>query len=380
MINQEPEKNVKGVTLVISSLECGGAERVLKNMTDFWVKQGRPVTVITLFTKELDFFVLDEKVTRIDLGLTNKKFSLMPALFNVLRVASKLRKSIKTANNRFVISFLCRTNVLTLLVTRFMSAKIIVTEHTDPTQRQLGGIINHMRKALYPKASAVVVLTENVKTNWADKFLDPAKAKVIPNPIVKPDEIDAALSFELPPRYIVTMGRMISDKGHLLLLKAFVKVSKEFPGLSLVVLGDGPERSRLEKEIESYGLVDRVVLPGRIHNIAPVMKGAECFVLSSLREGFPLAMAEAMNLGLVPVSFNCPSGPAEIIRDGVDGILVPMGDTDALASAVSELLNDPDRRKEMGLLAEEGISDRFSVSVVMRQWDDLLASCAEEES
>ena len=370
---------LKGVTLVISSLECGGAERVLKNMTDFWVEQGRPVTVITLFSKELDFFELDDKVVRIDLGLTNKKFSFIASLFNVFSIATKLRKSIKVANNRFIISFLCRTNLLALLVTRFMSVKVIVTEHTDPTQRNLGSIVNYMRKILYPKATAIVVLTENVKINWADKFFDPDKVKVIPNPIVKPSEVSADLSFELPPRYIVTMGRMIPDKGHLLLLKAFVKVYKDFPDLSLVILGDGPERTRLEEEVISYGLTDRVVLPGRIHDIASVMQGADCFILSSLREGFPLAMAEAMRFGIVPVSFDCPSGPADIIRDGVDGILVPVGDTDALALAISELLSNPGRRKQMGIAAAEGINERFSASVIMQQWDDLLASCVEEQ-
>ena len=379
MIKQEPDNIVDGVTLVISSLECGGAEKVLKNMSDYWVQQGRPITVITLFSKELDFFELDNNVTRIDLGLTNKQFSLIVSCCHFVKIAGKLRRAIKKSNNPSVVSFICRTNILTLLVTRFMSVKVIVTEHTDPRQRNLGRIIDYMRKILYPKAVAVVVLTSNVKSEWGDRFLEPGKVKVIPNAIVTSIDVNSE-SIRLPDRYIVNMGRLIPDKGHKLLVDSFANLASNFPDLSLVIVGDGPEKEKLRNMIESYGLAERIILLGSVHDIYPVLENAECFVLPSLREGFCLALAEAMSCAVVPVSFDCPSGPAEIIRDGVDGILVPTGDTDALASAISELLNDPGRKKQMGLLAAEGINNRFSVSIIMRQWDNLLDSCMEEQS
>lgn len=365
-----------GVTLVISSLECGGAERVLKNMTDYWVEQGRPITVITLFSKELDFFKLDERIRRIDLGLTNKNFSKISSLINVMKVAGRLRKALKATGNRIVISYIFRTNILTLLMSRFSSLKVIVTEHTDPRQRQLGRGVNYLRKILYPKATAVVVLTNNVKTEWADKFINSDKVKVIPNPIVVPiDSGDDTVM--LPPRYIVTMGRLIPDKGHRLLLDAFSILINEFPDLSLVLIGDGPERNSLETQIESSDMKN-VLLLGHKYNIAPILSGAECFVLSSLREGFPLALAEAMSCGLASVSFDCSSGPADIIRDGVDGILVPVGNVNRLASSIATVLRDTERCKAMGGAGKKGIAERFSVVTVMDKWDRLCEKCMEE--
>jgi glycosyltransferase involved in cell wall biosynthesis len=365
-----------GVTLVISSLECGGAERVLKNMTDFWVEQGRPVTVITLFSQSLDFFKLDKRVDRIDLGLSNKSFSKFASLINAVKVAWKLRQALKDAGNKIVISFIFRTNILTLLMSRFMSVKVIVTEHTDPRQRQLGAGVNYMRKVLYPKAAAVVVLTDNVKTKWADKFIDADKVKVIPNPIAVPVD-DGGTVADLPVRYIVTMGRLIPDKGHKYLLDAFVLLKRELSDLSLVILGDGPEKQSLKEKAKSCGIKDSVLFLGHIHNVFPILIGAECFVLSSLREGFPLALAEAMSCGIPSVSFDCPSGPAEIIRDGVDGILVPTGDVEKLASAIIEIVGSVEKRKIMGIAAECGIAERFSVIAVMAKWDTLCEICLE---
>jgi glycosyltransferase involved in cell wall biosynthesis len=90
-----------------------------------------------------------------------------------------------------------------------------------------------------------------------------------------------------------------------------------------------------------------------------------------------LALAEAMSCGIPSVSFDCPSGPAEIIRDGVDGILVPTGDVEKLASAIIEIVGSVEKRKIMGIAAECGIAERFSVIAVMAEWDTLCEICLE---
>ncbi len=362
-----------GVTMVISSLECGGAEKVLKNMSDYWVEHDRSVTVITLFSKELDFYQLDQRVKRIDLGLTNKNFSCFYALLNAIRVLWKLRKAIKISGNSVVISFIYRTNILTLLAACCLGKRVIVTEHTDPRQRNLGNLLRFIRKYLYRKAYKVIVLTRNVKEEWCDTFLPKDKSMVIPNVVVvNTVPVRDDIINELPEKYIVTMGRLIPEKGYDLLLRAFKKVVAEFPDMKLILVGDGPEKDRLLQISGKLMLKEKVIFMGSIRCPEVILENADCFVLTSLREGFSMVIVEAMYCGTVPVSFDCPSGPAEIISDGVDGILVPVGDVDKLAEEVISLLNNDDKRQKMSLNAVES-AKRFSPGKIMKLWDEIIS-------
>jgi len=374
------EKCKVGVTMVISSLACGGAERVLKNMTDFWVRQGRPVTVITLFTKELDFFVLDERISRIDLGLNNNKFTFFISLYNALSVLGKLRRAIKKSGNTNIISFISRTNILTLMASVLLPVKVVVSERKDPRGRRQGLIIGGLRRFLYPRAANVVLQTKVVKNEWASGFISSEKISVIPNPVISSDNEGKTPPISFAEKYVVAVGRLVPDKGFHLLLEIFAEISMEFSDLSLVIIGEGPERIRLEKMINDMQLNDRVELPGFSENVKDIMEHAECFMLSSLREGFPNVLLEAMSCGKAVVSFDCPSGPAEIIENGVTGILVPEKDLAAFAAATRFLLLDPNKRSAIGKAAKASVQERFSVPVIMQQWDDLLDGCAENQS
>jgi glycosyltransferase involved in cell wall biosynthesis len=166
------------------------------------------------------------------------------------------------------------------------------------------------------------------------------------------------------------MGRLDPQKGFDLLLHAFSKVASDFPGVSLVIMGEGPERANLETLAANLSLQTRATMPGRVGNPWPVLSHCDVFVLSSRFEGFPNALLEAMALGSAVISFNCPSGPAEMIRDGVNGLLVEPENPDALATAMAQLLNDDVLRNR---LAEAAGSDRerYSISRITDQWENL---------
>jgi glycosyltransferase involved in cell wall biosynthesis len=155
------------------------------------------------------------------------------------------------------------------------------------------------------------------------------------------------------------------------LVRAFSRIAPEHPGWNLTILGEGPERTSIERQIDASGIAGRVSLPGREADAAGVLHRAGLFVLSSRYEGFPNALCEAMACGLPVISFDCPSGPAEIIRDGVDGLLVPAGDVEALSSTISRLIADPKRMRLLGQRAIE-ISDRFSVERIEAMWGSIL--------
>jgi GalNAc-alpha-(1->4)-GalNAc-alpha-(1->3)-diNAcBac-PP-undecaprenol alpha-1,4-N-acetyl-D-galactosaminyltransferase len=369
-----------GVTLIIPSLRCGGAERVLKTMAEYWARRGRSVTLITLYTRDLDFYSLSPEVTRIDLGLENTNMSSLNLALGAFKSFVKLRNAIKEAGDPIVISFVSRTNLLTLLATRFMRIGVIVSEHTDPAMRSLGVIPETLRRWLYPKAAKVTVLTKNVKREWAEKFLLPEKVRVMPNPVSAFKEESSAIAIELPARYIVTVGRLIPEKGHEDLLKAFNLIANRFPDISLLIVGEGPERAALEKSIAELKMGGRVCLTGLLSHLGPIIGKADCFVFPSRREGFGMALVEAMNCGAPCISFDCPSGPGEIIQASVNGILVPPGDIEGLAGAMAKLLDDPEERRRIGRNATKSIKERFSVDRIMLQWDALLRECITDQS
>lgn len=167
------------------------------------------------------------------------------------------------------------------------------------------------------------------------------------------------------------MGRLDRQKGFDLLIEAFSRIAAKHPDWSVHILGDGSERAALEALIESKHLAGRVVLRGWVDDPVAELRAAELFVLSSRFEGFPNALLEAMACGLPAVACDCPGGPAEIIRAGTDGLLVPPEDTAALAAALEQLMSDDELRARLAGRASE-VKRRFSVERFFEQWEAVL--------
>ena len=289
----------------------------------------------------------------------------MEGLLNNSWRIRELRKTIKALYPCVVISFQDQNNVLSLLAAMGLSIPVVISERNDPRMRPISPIWNRLRQTLYQCSSALVIQTQSLK-EWADAVVDPSKVHIVPNPVTSPKM--ATKPNLLRQDSIVTAGRLVKQKGFDILLQALSLCEQNWP---LTIIGEGPERLELEEQAMQLGISDHVQFVGQLDDPSVVFREASLFVLSSRYEGFPNVLVEAMACGLPAVSFDCASGPAEIIRQGVDGLLVPPGDARAMATMIDQLMLNPQTRLRLADRAPDVIS-RFSADKIMSKWDSLI--------
>jgi glycosyltransferase involved in cell wall biosynthesis len=378
------------ITLVISSLTGGGAERVATNMANYWAAKGWAITILTdsQGSRPRAYNLLPQVVHR-DLGPFPDASRRIPdsetviALRQLMNIASRservvvlseldlvarLRHAIKDTHPQAVISFIDLTNVRVLLATAGLDVPVIVSEHCDPNCNNIGQGMELLRRRLYPGARCLVALTDEAMSFFSG--VNGIRGRIIPNPVLPADDREEP-EIHKKNMVLMGMGRLSHEKGFDLLLRAFAAASNEHPGWSLEIWGQGPLQRSLEEFAARLGLSERVRFPGFTTTPYRAMSRADLFSLSSLCEGFPNVLCEAMASGLPVVSFDCPSGPRHIIRDGVDGVLVPPRDTSALAKALDRLMGDEHERKRLAARAPE-VVERFAINKIMDMWEQIL--------
>lgn len=357
------------VTFVISALVTGGAQRVMSLMANYWAKEGWTITIVTLDDgQQAPFYELDPRVALRPQALAGDSKNLLQGLLRNGQRLLRLRHAIVGTHPHIVISFIDQINVLVLLSTLGTRIPIVVSERIDPHVGTIGKAWELLRRILYPRASRLIVQSER-----AARYFSPSvqkKCRVIPNPIsqMQVTGVAAGKTDDRATGTIIAMGRLREQKGFDLLLRAFAPIARDFPEWSLQIWGEGASRSDLEVLRDELGLREQVYLPGTTQQPFEQMSQADLFVLSSRYEGFPNVLCEAMACGLPVISFDCPSGPSEIIRDGIDGILVANGDILALAAAMRRLMESFKERQRLAARATE-VTQRFGIDRVMGIWE-----------
>ena len=235
-------------------------------------------------------------------------------------------------------------------------------------QMHLGAHDPQLRKEmqrLYPSLDAFVVLTDGALGDYDAHLSGQVKLVRIPNSareLGEPADLDA--------KVVLAAGRLNIQKGFDWLIDAWARVEADREDWTLRICGDGEEKDALEQRVAELGL-SRVEMPGACSDMAEQMSRASIFALSSRFEGFPLVLCEAMSKGLAPVSFDCPTGPAEMIDDGHNGLLVPLGDTDAFAAALARMIGDDALRHRCGTAAIATGRD-FRIEVIGPMWERLF--------
>lgn len=360
------------LTVVITSLGRGGAERTASVLANAWASQRNEVTLITLTKDDVPAYSLHPAINLCQLRVRGGTArNILHGIIRQWRTVRALRNAIQESAPNLIVSVMDISNILTLFAARRIGVPIVIMEQIHPAHYRIGWSWETLRRFVYRRAD-MLVCTSTSMMEWFEQKTR-AKACVIPNPVDLPETPPFP---GLPQRkdrasIIIAMGRLVPQKGFDLLLDAFARIAPSYPDWSLRIAGEGRLLEALQRQSRELNIAERVEFMGWQRDPFSVLRASDLFVFSSRFEGFGNALCEAMACGLPVISFDCLSGPREIIRPGVDGLLVPAEDVNALSEAMNRLMGDPQERARLAEKAPEVVV-RFGLERIMSMWGQLF--------
>lgn len=364
------------ILLFTHSMAGGGAERTVATLANYWSERGWDVTVATLAPQGEDFYGLHRCVRRIALDLSGDSGSSLDAALRNLQRVRGLRRLLEHLRPQVALAMMSTPNVLLALASQAMPWLVRVgSERCYPPHAPLGRAWSTARWLLYGRLDAVVALTDECR-RWIATHTSARAIPVIPNAVSYP--LPSVAPWIDPDKVIrpgrcalLAVGRLDQVKNLGGLLAVFARLADRHPDWDLILLGEGPQRSALQAMIGALGLEGRVALPGIAGNVAQWHARCDLYVLSSHSEGFPNALAEALCHGMPVVSVDCDTGPRDIIRHGIDGLLVAPGDPIALEEALGSLMANSALRQQYAAHAASA-RQRFGIERVAGLWEALF--------
>jgi GalNAc-alpha-(1->4)-GalNAc-alpha-(1->3)-diNAcBac-PP-undecaprenol alpha-1,4-N-acetyl-D-galactosaminyltransferase len=373
-----PEPDLKqslarSIVLVTGGMDCGGAQRVMADMANYWVERGWRVILATWSSPDVqDFYPLSPKISRAWLHIDSGRGSAIAGLRGFLIRIMKLRRLLRRVKPDVVLSFIDVSNILTIFAALGLRVRVVVSERTHPGLNDtVGRPWKLLRQLCYAWADQVVAQTQDAAM-WIEQHCRTA-VLVIPNSLrALPEVVSRRESL------IIAVGRLSKEKGLDVLLEAFARACPRFPEWRLCIIGDGPEQRALAEQVGKLDLRDRVEFAGQVRDVEYWMARAALMVHASRREGFPNAVLEGMGMGLAVICADCRSGPAELITDGVNGRLVPVDDVAALALAISQLMADAPLRERLGAEATK-VRQLYAHTALMKKWETWIVPLPAHE-
>jgi glycosyltransferase involved in cell wall biosynthesis len=354
------------IALFLPSLAGGGAERVFVQLANEFARSGRRVDLILLRREGAYLSHLDQRVRMVSLGSSNA------------RGAFSLARELRADPPAVLISAMDVFNLMAITA-RFLSrvrTPVVITLHLHLTTHARTSKKLHARLlpllagCLYRHAAAIVAVSRGVAEDAASITKLPIdQIRVVHNPLPAPAGAGTPLHHPWLNNVVpvlVSAGRLDHQKDFQTLLRAFAGVL-EHKAARLIILGEGPDRARIEQTVVELGLAEHVALPGFVANPFEYYSHARAFVLSSRYEGFGMVLVEALSCGCPVVSTDCPSGPAEILENGTYGTLVPVGDVQAMANAIRNVLDAP-----LDRLALKRRAAQFALEPIAKMYLDLI--------
>jgi len=373
--------NQRPIALFVPTLQCGGAERVIVTLANNLSAQGYRIHLLALDVNGPLRSEIEQQVEIINITGSRALFCI-PSLILYLK-RNKPEVLLSTMNHlNIIVTFSCMlakfSGRLFLREANYLSLNLV---RTPLWKRILTKIIVPF---FYNRATTIISPSNGIKEDLIRNFnINPALIKVIYNPIdidlVERKAIEQVEHswFRLDRNFktLIFVGSLSSKKDPLLLLEAFMKINHQVP-VKLVFIGEGPLRGEIEQKILKYNLGETVQTIGQVKNPFKYMKQADLLCLSSVQEGLPNVLIQALALGLPCISTNCKSGPNEILENGKYGALVDYHDLNHYASKLEYILNNLNQWSKFSLKERGGF---FSIRNIIPQYISAM-SLEEEQS
>ena len=390
--------------LICHSLDAGGIERVVSTLANEWNRQGRKICVITMHDRRR-FFSLDPGIHHIIVDSANVTWLVellkkLKSQLEKLRIATPwlvailgaplyqilyrlnfdiflgyeawaLRRVLRRVESPIVVSFGTSINVITLKACRGLGRRVIISERNDPERLLKYKLWDYMWRKLYHTADVVTANTQSGLDSMAD-FVPRKKLAFVPNPLaaVNGNGTHADDHPSVHP-FVLTVGRLVWDKAHDVLLDAFARLDGELNGWRLSIVGDGERQPDLEIQAERLGIARRIDWHGVVPDPHRFYRAASVFVMPSRVEGQPNALLEAMSCGLPVIVSNGAPGLLELVEDGKTGLVVPVNNPEALADALRRLTHNGELRKRMGAAARERVAE-YDLPKALAAWESVI--------
>lgn len=355
------------ITIILPKLSAGGTERTAVELANYMVNTNIEVTVILMFKCEL-FFKLDKRIKIIQPDWqVNNKFA---KIFFGLSLIQYLNRSIK--NSRPDSILLLGYILLSLIALTGVSSRVFFSNRTNPYRARFvnSPLLSKMYLIMYTffsaKVNGIIAQTELSKNHYSKRFKCPIQ--VIPNSLKEMQYYPEIEKKEI----VLSIGRAVPEKGQKYFIDLVLNLSQSSPDLKFILVGDGPELLELKNYANALGVYNKIDFLGFIEDVDVLLAESKYFVLTSLTEGYPNVIIEAMAHGTVPIAFDCVAGPSEIINNGENGYLVGVGNLKLMAERVNYLKNNNDVYANLSMNAKKVriVNDK---EILNKKWVDFIS-------
>jgi len=411
-MRNRPGARPRRLAFVIAHLGLGGSQRVLATAANVLAKGDTEVHLITILDDHEDAYQLDPLISRHRLrnpdyvvrgdenvaiskpgepkSSRNARNALSSKLKQALRSAAeakiigpplrsalgvldicltvgRLRAKLNEIAPDVVLSFLTQTNVITILATRGLPVRTIVSERNDPALQKHRRRVELLRRLVYRWSDVVTANTQGALSSL-EGYVPKDKLAFLPNPTLI---LSTHKSAQLSSPTFICVARLVDQKGIDILLKGSAQALQSLPGWRLAIIGDGPLREEMQNLARDLKIAERVDWLGEVSDPFPYLRAAQFFVSTSRFEGSPNALLEAMSCGLSSIVTDASPGPLELIGDEEAGLIVPVNDVEATAAAIIRLATDEDRRVSLSQAAARR-AHPHQLGLALEVWRELM--------
>ncbi|SEA45577.1 glycosyltransferase [Bizionia paragorgiae] len=345
--------NIDSICIVVPSLQKGGMERVVSLLGNNLLVYLKNVYIITLTSDKVEY----EIDTRVNIIHLNR------SLKNRVLLSYQLFKALRDIRPKVIVGFSEVFNPFTIVAGKLNGISVFVSDRSSPVIKySFRDYI--LKKLTYPLSKGIIAQTDLAKRTLQIKKLN-SNISILPNPVSAFNNTD--FNFEI--KRIISVGRLTKTKNQLELIKIFKEINN--PEWELLIVGEGKNRVELERFISDNKLGYSVKMVGKKDNIEKQLSKASIFAFTSLSEGFPNVVLEAMAFPLATIAYDCPAGVSDLIENRVNGYLIPLNDFGLYKKELKFLMNNHEERLRIMKNAIK-VREKYSQSIITKRFYDLI--------